>query len=1081
MSKKEQMDRLVRVIKIEGGYPCALDWSPDGTRLLVGDSTGGVQVFTAEGTRLWRSVEHTGSVYGVSWAPDGGHIASSSSRPNTIRVYDAASGTVLLRGEAGNGNWKITWSPTSDRLAWFVQKGETDIVRIFDAANFTPLMDCTGHTWIVWCVSWSPQGNLLASGAGETVIKGRDTTIRLWDPRDGSCLQCLEGHTELINGLGWSPDGIRLASASKDKTVRVWDTRTGACLFVCDGHENHVWSVSWSPDGRILASGSSDKTVRLWDAHNGKEILRLDNPDRILSVAFSPNGSLLAWALGDGPLKLWNVSDLTKSKFENDFDKYIIRQASTIGLRPYAVKEKKEHWVPQLPESKGDCLGVLRGPIDEDWGLSSLAMFQNGQSIVTGHVDGIVRCWDLKRGVKIWEGNQQIKSGINDINCVAVSSDGTRIATGSYDKTMRIWGATNGRCLFQCSGHKERVFKVCWSPDGKRLASISDDKSVRFWDAATGKCLKICKGHQELPTALGWSHNGQFISTGDIVGNIFIWDTNKGKCIRNINLQDSAIWDLCWSPDNHYIFTGSSNGTVLVLDTSSGSTMVRCEGHSTNIPTLDLSSDGRFIATGAGENDRTIRVWDAQSGKELKRFRFSGNYCQKIAWSPDNGFIVSSHSNDILRFWDTRNLLPEESVTAAIPSSIQRILITAQMRFLPSALAQMHRLNIFPPLSLLSDMLDLLADHCEVESLRTLMAGSNGIQGLRDLHWPAEARLGLAALLLHRLPPSEWQPPQNTTTTQVRDALIIALSWESMEPQPPSPPISLLTQVVDQIDDRLVSLLSMLGPGAVAADPGLPLRLLPRVKDIPALSITQRRLLGVRISTSGVSGKSTGRAPGVDRVQVGDIEMGPLRSDFTSLLPSQLAMPSLVQMYRHLRNELLFRAREMAEPPRLRPCVILLDVSPPTFGPIEKIIRLAAFTVGQSLRRAGLPVILLCNSDGINKGQWLLELHRPSDLIETWLQRTLKPIPAARNLELARVLRAGLQENEGLEPIILVLSHPWYGADEKIPEMKGLRGLFVQYPHYPVVPVLAGKCEKWKSIETTQIDELTPILAQLMT
>jgi ATP-dependent Clp protease ATP-binding subunit ClpC len=310
---------------------------------------------------------------------------------------------------------------------------------------------------------------------------------------------------------------------------------------------------------------------------------------------------------------------------------------------------------------------------------------------------------------------------------------------------------------------------------------------------------------------------------------------------------------------------------------------------------------------------------------------------------------------------------------------------------------------------------------------------------------------------------------------------MIALSGEPTEPQPPAPPISLLTQAADQIDDRLLSLLSMLGPDAVSADPGLPLRLLPYIKDIPGLSITQRRLLGVRISTSGISVQSTGRSPGADRVQVGGIEMGAIRNDWGSLLPSQLAMPPMVQMYRHLRSELLFRAREMAEPPRIRPAVILLDVSPPGFGPIEKITRLAAFTIAQSIRRAGQRVILLTNSDGIKEGQWLLELNHPVDLLETWLQRTLKSIPAERSLHLARVLRAGLQENEGLEPIILVLSHPWYGAGEEIPKIKGLRGLFVQYPGHHGTPSLAPLCEKYHSIETSQFNELTSILAQLMT
>jgi len=77
----------------------------------------------------------------------------------------------------------------------------------------------------------------------------------------------------------------------------------------------------------------------------------------------------------------------------------------------------------------------------------------------------------------------------------------------------------------------------------------------------------------------------------------------------------------------------------------------------------------------------------------------------------------------------------------------------------------------------------------------------------------------------------------------------------------------------------------------------------------------QRQLLGVRVSFAGVSGRSMGRAPGADRGQIGGVEMGRLLSDWGALLPSQLAMPKLVQTYRYIRGEVLFRAREMTEPP----------------------------------------------------------------------------------------------------------------------------------------------------------------------
>jgi ATP-dependent Clp protease ATP-binding subunit ClpC len=223
-----------------------------------------------------------------------------------------------------------------------------------------------------------------------------------------------------------------------------------------------------------------------------------------------------------------------------------------------------------------------------------------------------------------------------------------------------------------------------------------------------------------------------------------------------------------------------------------------------------------------------------------------------------------------------------------------------------------------------------------------------------------------------------------------------------------------------------------------------------------------------------------GRAPGANRGQIGGIEMGRLLSDWGALLPSQLAMPKIVQTYRYIRGELLFRAREMAEPPRLRPTVLLLDVSPPCFGPVEAITRLAAFTMAQSLRKVGVPVVLVTNGDGVGDSETVLELRHPQDLLEIWTMRSLKPANAKRCLQLANVMRESLRDGEGLEPVIIVLTQPWFGAEEEIKEVKELRGLFVQYPGYHTRPVLADVCEIWHSLEPGQTRGLGQVLGRLM-
>ena len=89
--------------------------------------------------------------------------------------------------------------------------------------------------------------------------------MRLWDATTGSPIRTLTGHTDYVSSVSFSPDGNTLASGSFDKTVRLWDATTGSPLRTLTGHTNYVSSVSFSPDGNTLASASEDGTVLLWE------------------------------------------------------------------------------------------------------------------------------------------------------------------------------------------------------------------------------------------------------------------------------------------------------------------------------------------------------------------------------------------------------------------------------------------------------------------------------------------------------------------------------------------------------------------------------------------------------------------------------------------------------------------------------------------------------------------------------------------------------------------------------------------------------------------------------------------------
>ena len=115
--------------------------------------------------------------------------------------------------------------------------------------------------------------------------------MRLGDANNRKCLQILEGHESVVNSVTFSPDGQQLASGASDHTVRVWDASTGKCLQTLKGHGDGVYSVAFAPDGQQLASGADDHTVRLWDASTGKCLQMLEGDT--FNVSFSPHSSNL--------------------------------------------------------------------------------------------------------------------------------------------------------------------------------------------------------------------------------------------------------------------------------------------------------------------------------------------------------------------------------------------------------------------------------------------------------------------------------------------------------------------------------------------------------------------------------------------------------------------------------------------------------------------------------------------------------------------------------------------------------------------------------------------------------------------
>jgi len=294
-----------------------------------------------------------------------------------------------------------------------------------------------GHKKAVNAVAFSPDGAIIASGAGGGLLWPNDNTVRLWRVSDGTLLRTLEGHNKQVNSVAFSPDGAILASGSRDMTVRLWQFSDGALLRTLEWYEEEVTSVAFSSDGAILASTSGGATMWLCQVSNGALIRKLIGMGWVHGVAFSPDGATgasgVTGASGSGgtAVRLWRVSDGTRLRTLNRHKNYV----------------------------------------------RSVTFSPDGVVLASGSDDKTVRLWQFSDGtlLRTLEGHKKA------VNSVAFSPDGAILASGSGDNTVRMWRVSDGKLLCKLEGHTKKVNSVAFSPDGKTLASGSDDKTVRLW------------------------------------------------------------------------------------------------------------------------------------------------------------------------------------------------------------------------------------------------------------------------------------------------------------------------------------------------------------------------------------------------------------------------------------------------------------------------------------------------------------------------------------------------------------------------------------------------------------------------
>ncbi|XP_076221285.1 will decrease acetylation isoform X7 [Nomia melanderi] len=187
--------------------------------------------------------------------------------------------------------------------------------------------------------------------------------------------------------------------------------------------------------------------------------------------------------------------------------------------------------------------------------------------VATGSHDRTAKLWSLDRifPLRIFAGH------FLDINCVKFHPNARYLATGSADKTVRLWDKDDGNLLRVYIGAQSTIYSLAFSPDGKYLAAAGDDKSISVWDLATNALLTELKGHEDTVMNLDWSFDGQYIASGSLDGTIRLWPTHDHIKIVNSNtshvvpeMESPQIYSTCCSSILSLRYYNKNNSLVCI-------------------------------------------------------------------------------------------------------------------------------------------------------------------------------------------------------------------------------------------------------------------------------------------------------------------------------------------------------------------------------------------------------------------------------------------------------------------------------------------------------------------------------------
>ncbi len=568
-----------------------------------------------------------------------------------VRTYSGHSKAVQAMDISPNDSVLVTGGIDHKIILWDIFSGKKMVV--FDK-----------HYQQITSIAYSPDGKYIASG-------GNDWNVLVWEVATQKVIHKIKVNPDKGTGEGislqWHPNEesilvvgndnytIDFWNLSAEKVTKIKSVRTQK-LGTCGGCPTKLVLSKGSKDYFIVANGSKlskaqdtlltttldvkfDDVFELQRVNN--ELFLVTNTGafvyEVQGKQFKKKFELLTDSLFTGVFDgkqvivggksgILQAFSLKTSKKIGDFSGFLNQKSE--GKLKYDVTSRWEYYIYHYVRTLNPILVVSDSEVESTY-------------LVKGKVGTAIRLLDLKSGI-----STNLLGHTREVLCLTNYKN--ILASGSGDKTIRLWDLTTKDSIKTLKGHTEIIFDVVFNEDGTELLSGSWDGTAKRWNVQTGECIATYRLKEGSPFSLTYTPNDLYFLTGSFAKKMELWEMDSQKKVLEWIGHTHIIQSLEWNKSHTEILSAGWDLSVRLWNWKNGLQLQKFKGHTDKVHKAIFWDNDQKIITAS--SDRTIRIWNVQTGKTLSILE--GHSAPVVDLEVFNEYLFSSDMNGIVKIWN---------------------------------------------------------------------------------------------------------------------------------------------------------------------------------------------------------------------------------------------------------------------------------------------------------------------------------------------------------------------------------------------------------------------------------------------